>query len=66
MRLLMPFLTSRESRDEEPDLSKDVLAADKWIVLGYIRGFSQASHDATKAIEDHKATLEQILATMDF
>ncbi len=51
---------------EETDLQKDSLTAEEWKMLGHIRDFLINFHDATKATEGHKATLEEVLPTMDF
>lgn len=52
--------------NEEPDLAKDILTAEEWKILANIRDFLQAFHDATKATEGRRATLERVLPTMDF
>lgn len=50
----------------ESDLAKDLLTADEWKTLDHVRDFLQNFYDATKATEGHKATLRDVLPTMDF
>ena len=52
--------------NEESDLQKDLLTAEEWKTLSYIRDFLQNFYDATKATEGHQATLEEVIPTMDF
>ena len=52
--------------NEEPDLARDILTAEEWKVLGYIRDFLRGFYFATKATEGYAATLERVLPTMDF
>lgn len=52
--------------NDEPDLAKDLLTAGEWRVLIQIRDFLKGFHDATKATEGRRATLDRILPTMDF
>lgn len=52
--------------NEEPDLAKDLLTAEEWRTLDYIRDFLQNFYDATKATEGREATLARVLPTMDF
>ncbi len=52
--------------NEESDLQTDLLTPEEWRILGYICDFLRNFYDATKATEGHRATLEQILPTMDF
>ena len=52
--------------NEEPELSTDLLSAEEWKILGHIRDFLQAFHDATKATEGRAATLDGVLPSMDF
>ena len=52
--------------NEESNLAKDILTADEWKTLDYIRNFLQNFYDATKATEGRGATLERVLSTMDF
>ena len=52
--------------NEESDLRKDVLTAEEWKTLEHIRDFLQNFHDATKAMEGHRATLDQVISNMDF
>ena len=52
--------------NEESDLAKDLLTAEEWKTLDYIRDFLQNFYDATKATEGHGATLKEVLSTLDF
>ena len=52
--------------NEEPELSKDLLSTNEWRTLDHIRDFLQTFYDATKATEDHTATLKRVLPSMNF
>ena len=52
--------------NKESNLATDLLSAEDWRTLNYIRDFLQAFHDATKATKGHTATLKRVLPTMDF
>lgn len=52
--------------NDEPDLANDLLTAEEWKVLCQICDFLKGFHNATKATEGRRATLDRILPTMDF
>lgn len=62
-RIKGPIITLN---NEKPALQKDMLTADEWRTLGYIHNFLQNFHDATKATEGRRATLDRVIPTMDF
>ena len=52
--------------NNEPALSKDLLGAEEWVTLQHIRDFLHPFQQVTKATEGRRATLDQVLPSMDF
>ena len=52
--------------NEDVHLSTDILGAEEWKTLTYIRDFLQPFLDATKSTEGHQAGLDRVLPTLDF
>lgn len=55
-----------EFASEEADLANDFLSAEEWRLLTHVNSFLRNFHDATKATEGRRATIDQVLPTMDF
>ena len=51
---------------EESDLFKEVITADEWQILLYIRDFLQSFYDTMKVIKRRLATLDKVLPSLDF
>ena len=52
--------------NKEPDLVKNILTAEEWKVLSYIRDFLRGFYFVTKITEDHAAILERVLPIINF
>ena len=51
---------------EESLLSSEVISANKWQTLFYIRDFLQSFYDTIKATEGRHATLDKVFLSLDF
>ena len=52
--------------NKESNLVKNLLTTDKWKTLNHVRNFLQNFYNATKATEDYRVTLKEVLYIMNF